>query len=118
MKLLTKKIEKFLEKYSLTAQDEKGFNAKVLVEYFNPYGRGTWLITGGEKQEDGDWLLYGFINLDCSEWGYVYLSDLEAVQASPMLATIEYNKFLDKDATVASECQRLNISLFGKDNLS
>ena len=42
-------------------------------------GSGTWLITKGEKQEDGDWLFFGYCHIFCWEWGYVTLSELESV---------------------------------------
>ncbi len=50
--------------------------AKVIVKIFNPFGAGTWLITEGEKQENGDWLLFGYFHLHEWEWGYVLMSDL------------------------------------------
>lgn len=37
------------------------------------------MITEGEKQEDGDWLFYGYCNLFEWEWGYVMLSELEDI---------------------------------------
>ena len=78
--LMTKELEKTFKKYPISSQDGKGMNAEVVVKYFNPCGRGTWLITEGEKQEDGDWLLFGYCNLFEWEWGYVMLSELESVQ--------------------------------------
>jgi hypothetical protein len=77
MKLLTKTIEKKLEKHPIRSQDGKGKNAKVIVKFFNPTGSGTWLITEGEKQENGDWLLYGYCHIFEWEWGYVALSELQ-----------------------------------------
>lgn len=80
MKLMTKEIEKKLEKNPLYSHDGEGENAKVIVKYFNPCGRGTWLITEGEKQENGDWLLFGYCEIYEWEWGYVTLSELESVK--------------------------------------
>ena len=63
MKLLTKEIERKFESNPLYSLDEKGIDgmdAEVLVKYFNPCGAGTWLIVAAEKQEDGDYLLYGY----------------------------------------------------------
>ena len=56
MKLTTKKIEEGFMSHPLKSQDGQGFDAKVIVKYFNPCGSGTWLITEAEKQEDGEWL--------------------------------------------------------------
>ena len=77
MKLMTKEIEKKLERYPLRSQDGKGKDAKVIVKFFNPYGAGTWLITEGEKQADGDWLLYGYCHIVEWEWGYVLFSEIQ-----------------------------------------
>lgn len=77
---MTKGLEAELSKYPLGSQDGLMEDAEVVVKYFNPYGAGTWLITEGEKQEDGDWLLYGYCHLFEWEWGYVMLSELESVQ--------------------------------------
>ena len=88
MMLMTKELEKEFNNYRLGSQDEKGMDAKVVVKYFNPCGAGTWLITEGEKQDNGDWLLFGYCNLFEWEWGYVMLSELESVRL-PFGLTIE-----------------------------
>ena len=79
MKLMTKDLETRFESFPLYSQENKGFEATVVVKYFNPFGAGTWLITEGEKQPDGDWLLFGYCHILCWEWGYVMLSELESV---------------------------------------
>jgi hypothetical protein len=79
MLLMTKELEKKFQKYPLYSQEDKGMESDVVVKYFNPCGAGTWLITEGEKQEDGDWLFYGYCHLFEWEWGYVTLSELESV---------------------------------------
>lgn len=78
--LMTKELEKTLVKYPIGSQDGKDMDAEVLVKYFNPMGAGTWLITEAEKQDDGDWLFFGYCYIYEWEWGYVLLSDLESVQ--------------------------------------
>lgn len=78
--LMTKELEKKLSKYPIGSQDGKGMDAEVVVKYFNPCGAGTWLITEGEKQEDGSWLLFGYCHLFEWEWGYVSLDELENVR--------------------------------------
>ena len=79
MKLWTKELERKAAQFPLGSQDGKGLDATVFVKFFNPYGAGTWLITGAEKQEDGDYLLFGYCHIFEWEWGYVMLSDLEGV---------------------------------------
>ena len=77
MKLITKEIEKKMERTPLYSKDGQGQEAKIIVKFFNPVGSGTWLITEAEKQPDGDWLLYGYCHIQEWEWGYVMLSELQ-----------------------------------------
>ena len=79
MELLTKQIIRKFEEHPIYSQDGKGLKAEVLVKYFNPMGAGTWLITEAEKQEDGDWKLFGFCHICEWEWGYLMLSDLQRI---------------------------------------
>ncbi len=82
--LMTKEIEKALEKHPLDSQDGRGGKSKVVVKYFG--GSGVWLITGGQKEPDGDWTLYGLVTVGYEdnfhpgyllwEWGFVMLSEL------------------------------------------
>lgn len=77
MKLLTQAIENKLNATPIHTHDGKGLDAPLIVKFFNPCGSGTWLITEGEKQEDGDWMLFGYCHIYEWEWGYVMLSDLQ-----------------------------------------
>lgn len=79
MLLMTNELEKTFKQYPIGSQEGKCEEAVVVVKYFNPSGVGTWLITEGEKQDDGDWLLYGYCHLFEWEWGYVTLSELESI---------------------------------------
>ena len=94
MKLITKEIEQKLEAYPFNSQDEKGKDAEIIVKYFNPFGAGTWLITEGEKQEDGSWLLFGYCHIFEWEWGYVALNELQDI------GYIERDLYLDEGITV------------------
>ena len=80
MLLMTKELEAKLENYPIGSQDGLGEEAEVIIKYFNPCAAGTWLITEGEKQENGDWLLFGYMCIFDWEWGYVMLSELEDIQ--------------------------------------
>lgn len=95
MKLITKEIIEKFESHPLGSQEEKGFDAEVLVKYFNPCGSGTWLITEAEKQPNGDWLLYGYGQIFEWEWGTVMLSDLENL-ILPFGFTIERDIYTTK----------------------
>ena len=99
MKLLTEEIIERFREYPLYSQDGKGKDSLVLVKYFNPCGSGTWLITEAEEQEDGDWLLFGYCHIQCFEWGYVMLSELQNLKL-PFGLTIERDLYTPKDAKV------------------
>ena len=99
MELLTDEIRQRFEEYPLYSQENKGINSTVIVKYFNPVGSGTWLITEAEKQEDGDWLLFGYCHIFCWEWGYVSLRELQSVKL-PLGLTVERDLYIPKDATV------------------
>jgi len=79
MKLLTKDIEKKLIKRS-TQPHNRTNDDRAIVKFFNPTGIGTWIIFEGEKQENGDWLLFGMCDLGHPEWGYVSLNDLQSIK--------------------------------------
>ena len=90
MKLLTKKIEEKLAKfplYSTDGQKEK----EVIVKFFNPYGPGRWYACEGEKQDNGDWLFFGLVELFEKEWGYFRLSELQSIK-TPFGLGIERDK--------------------------
>lgn len=80
MKLMTKELEKKFEKFPICSQDGLMEEAEVIVKYFFPFGRATWLITEGDKGEDGDWEFFGCFTLGQEwEWGYVTLRELEEI---------------------------------------
>lgn len=89
MKLLTKGIEQKFEKNPIGSKEGQGLDAKIIVKYFNPYGSGTWLITEAEKQEDGDWLLFGYFFIHEWEWGYVLLSEIQNARVTKFKLGLE-----------------------------
>lgn len=102
MKLITKELEKQFEKYPLGSQDGLLGDAKVIAKFFNPAGAGTWLITEGEKQENGDYEMFGYCHLGddySAEFGYVMLSDLENLKL-PYGLKIERDLYLPKNCTL------------------
>lgn len=78
MQMMTSEIERAFKQAPLYSKDGQGKSAKVIVYFFNPFGRGTWLITEGEKQSNGDWLFYGYCHIYNWEWGYVTLSQIQS----------------------------------------
>jgi len=84
MKLLTEELRAKLP--VLYAQEAEA-NPIVYVKLFLPGTGWTWYITEGQEQ-DGDFLLFGFvIGLD-SEFGYFLLSELESAR-SPLGLPVE-----------------------------
>ena len=47
---------------------------------FTPDAGWTWFITEGSEEEDGDWLLFGYVIGLEEEWGYFLLSEIASVQ--------------------------------------
>lgn len=91
MVLMTKKIEQELLAHPYNEEIQPG-DRKVIVMYFNPLNYAhQWHIVSGEKLPNGDWELYGLIHIDDWEWGYVNLSELEAITL-PMMRRIEREK--------------------------
>ena len=102
MKLMTKELEEVFEKYPLGSQDGLLGQAKVIAKFFNPMGVGTWFITEAEKQENGDYEMFGYCHLgddEMAEFGYVMLSELQAIKG-PLGMGIERDLYLSKDCTL------------------
>lgn len=98
MKLMTKELEKKFKEFPLGSQDGKYGLAKVIVKYFNPCGVGTWLITEGQRTDDGDFEMFGYCHLgddDCAELGYIRLSELENIK-TPLGIGIERDLYFDE----------------------
>lgn len=88
MKLMTKEIEAKLEKAPF-GSSRCSADTPVIVKYFNPYGAGTWLITEGERTEDGDWELFGYCHIHEWEWGYVMFSEIKNCRVPPFNLPLE-----------------------------
>ena len=108
MKLLTKELEKKFEKYPLYSQDGKGLDAEVIAKFYNPYGHGTWLITEGDKQEDGDYLMFGYVQLSNphdAKFGYVTLKQLESIEIKAKLNGIPFTiGSIERDIHLPEHC--------------
>ena len=102
MKLMTKELEEKFKKYPLGSQDGLLGDSKVIVKYFNPMGVGIWLITEGNKLDNGDYKMFGYCHLGDNNWaelGYVMLSELESIKL-PYGFKIERDLHLPKDCTL------------------
>jgi hypothetical protein len=74
MKLLTKELKKKIPK--LYEQDGLGDNATVYVKLFCPWNYWKWHIL----EFDGNDQLFCYVKGDFDEFGYVSLSELEAIR--------------------------------------
>lgn len=50
----------------------------VWMKLFTPWTGWTWFITEGEEQ-DGDYIMFGFVIGQEKEWGYVSLNEIQSV---------------------------------------
>ena len=95
MKLITKDIEKRLEKYPLYSQDGKGDDAIIVCKFF--LGGFTWYVLEAEKLPDGKYNFYGIVRNDgiqCCEYGYFSLEELEKIKAFGFL-TVERDMYFE-----------------------
>lgn len=95
MELITKELkEAFKKKPLYSTEDTPLLEKEIVVKYFNPYGVGTWLITEGQEQEDGDYLFFGLCFLSEWELGYITLKQLEEIRDNKQLMSVERDLYL------------------------
>ena len=58
----------------------------VHAKLFTPDAGWTWFVTEGTEEEDGDWLLFGYVIGMEEEWGYFLLSEIAGVRGPLGLA--------------------------------
>lgn len=112
MKLITKELEKAFEQYPIGSQDGLGGKAKVIAKFFNPTGVGTWLITEGNKLENGDYEMFGYCHLgddEMAELGYVMLSQLEELKL-PFGLSVEQDKYMPEDCDLIQAMELTGIT--------
>lgn len=104
---ITKSLEKKFEKAPLYSKDGQGMKAEVIAKFFLPGTAATWLITEAEKQENGDYLFFGYCCIQEWEWGYVTLSQLKEIKLRGIF-TIELDKHLPNKISVGECVDELN----------
>jgi Protein of unknown function (DUF2958) len=81
MELVPKEIESILP--PLYSQ-ERVADPVAVVKFFDPCGRYTFYVLEGQREPDGDLLLFGFcrsaLGPECDELGYASLRELESVR--------------------------------------
>jgi len=90
MQLVTKEIERKLPPLRSTENCDPT-SVDVVVKFFAPWTGWTWYATEGEKQSDGDWLFYGWVEGHYPELGQWLLSELAEV-VGPMGLKIERDR--------------------------
>lgn len=110
MKLMTKELEQELSKHPFCSTEGQGYDAECVVKYFSPCSSFTLFVIEGEKQENGDWLLFGYggNNDENNEWGYTLLSDLEKIKL-PFGLTIERD--LHSSGTVRKLAKQIGFNI-------
>ena len=93
MQLMTKEIERRLPPL-LSTDNLLPEQVDVVVKFFTPWGKLSWYATEGEKQPDGDWLFFGWVDGDYPELGQWRLSELEEV-VGPMGLKIERDRYFE-----------------------
>lgn len=89
MKMMTKAIE---AKLPALYSQEKNQNPTVVLKYFTPDSNWTWFVLEAQKQEDGDFLFFGYVVGQESELGYFTLSELMSARG-PMGLKIERDMY-------------------------
>ena len=95
MKLITKEIEKEIEKKPLYFYEENDIDtkdAKIIVKFFGG-GQWTWWAIEGEKLEDGDIRFFGLVQGFEKEFGYFTLRELEGVKFPPFGLGVERDRY-------------------------
>lgn len=105
MKLITKALEDILAKYPLYSQDGKGDDAVVIAKFFLPGSGFTWYVTEAEKQTNGDYMFFGFVDGIEGEFGYFTLSELASVRGRFGL-TIERDMYFNNGKITLGEVKR------------
>ena len=80
MKLLTKEIERKLEKLPLYSTDSlPNSEREVVVKFFTPDSSWTWYVLEGGKcgEDTEDWEFFGLVDGFERELGYFRLSELK-----------------------------------------
>lgn len=90
MKLMTKEL---IAKLPPLYSNENNPNPAVVVKFFNPSGAGTWYVTEGEVEDDGDILFFGMTDLQEKEMGYFTLRELESMKCPPFGLGIERDMY-------------------------
>lgn len=79
MELLTEELIKIFKEHPLgcTEKYEVCGDTPILAHYFLP--NWDWYVTEAEKQDDGDWLFFGYVKGFANEFGYFTMRQLKSI---------------------------------------
>ena len=83
MKLMTKAIERKLPRFNAGQHDPV-----AVCKFFTPDSNWTWYAVEGERQPNGDLLMFGLVFGFEKEWGYFSLREIQEARG-PMGLHIE-----------------------------
>lgn len=87
MKLMTKAVEK-----SLPHLNKARRPPVAVCKFFTPDSNWTWYAIEGERQSNGDLLMFGLVFGFEKEWGYFSLNEMEGAKG-PMGLSIERDMY-------------------------
>ena len=73
----------------LQYKEWKGFETTVIAKFFMPFTSAVWLVTEAERQEDGDWIFFGYCHILEWEWGYFTLSEIAELELHGITAEVD-----------------------------
>lgn len=101
---LRQEVETRMVDHPLHSQ-EGNRDPTIYCKLFHAYGSGTWYLT----EYDGKDIAFGYVmGLACDEWGYVAISELEALHIAGCIPRIECDLYFDP--TPFSEIKRRSIA--------
>jgi hypothetical protein len=99
MKILTKEVEKVLNKTKPYDGDASP-DAKIILKLFGGSSY-TCLVTSAEKDGD-DYILYGYVNIGYGyEYGSSSLNEIMNTKFPPFGLRVERDLYLSKDAKIS-----------------
>ncbi len=105
MKLITPEFEEIMKDYPFYSQDGKVSEALVIAKFFNPCGSQTWYVLEYDKESK---CIFGYVTgMDCDEFGYTSVEELESLKLPFPGLTIERDLYFTQAPLV--ELKKMNI---------
>lgn len=105
MKMMTKAIE---AKIPALYSQEKNPDPIAQAKFFTPWSNWTWYVLEGQKQEDGDWLFFGFVVGHEKELGYFSLNELKSVHGPGIFRSLSIERDMWFKPTPLSQIKKIH----------